>query len=157
MAKKNCKDYRSDLDDWMSMWDEMCKKPRQEVSVVPAVLDQNEYYTYLELADNDLRVPNPVYPDSVGPDQEAPYPVWTDPDLLKDLEDLKNKLFAVENKLAAKMGGDGKWAEGDHNPDDSKLAKEIRDLKERIGKLSDKLGIENEPSPYVVKKVQGEK
>ena len=114
---------------------------------------QDLYYSWAEseLLSEQRKTPNPVYPDSVGPDHETTPPVWVSEDIVKEITALKDKLFEVENKLA-KMGGDTKWSEKAQMSPDDKLLGEIKSLKEKIEKLSSTLGTEHEPSPWVVHK-----
>lgn len=90
---------------------------------------------------------NPVYPDSVGPDNEGPKPAWVNENLVKEVEKLKNKLFAVENKLA-RMGQGKSWTEKVVNDDGKALMSEIRSIKQRLDRVSSHLGIQDEPSPW---------
>lgn len=150
-------DHRSELDAWIEMWKEaetdgVHPKPKTSAPVPYDGDVEGDYYDCQELLQEEERTtPNPVYPDSVGPDCCDPKPVWVDEDFLKEIETLKNKLFDLENKLAKKMGGDGKWVETPHEPDDKKLMSEIEKMRDKIEKISSKLGIEHEPSPYKVK------
>lgn len=118
---------------------------------------QDHYYDYLDFESEidpnliqEEKLPNPVYPDSIGPDDEMS-PAWVKEDLVKEVEGLKNKLFAVENKLA-KLGGTEKWPEKAVDFDDKKLMAEIKSLREKIEKVSSQIGIENEISPWEVKR-----
>ena len=162
------KDFKQDLEMWGQMWDEMQGEPEASVSHpqermklgdylrqdldTPTQSSQDIYYNYNQdqLLQEEETVQNPVYPDSKGPDHESPEAVWVTENLVKEVEDLKEKLFSVENRLAAQMGGNGKWVEKAHNPDHGKLMKEIDSLKKRIEKASSSLGIKDEPSPWKV-------
>jgi len=155
-------DYRSDIDMWTSMWDEAQKEGVHPTAEPPRPSEfsgsdsaQDAYYGYLDseadlLHEEKISTPNPVYPDSAGPDHETTPPVWADEDIVKEVESLKNKLFDVENRLASQMGGGQKWQEKAHEPDQKKLIGEIDSLKKRIEKLSSTLGTEHEDSPWVV-------
>jgi len=166
-------DVRAELDMWADMWDEIQEKgihpdpespkpvqrPADKSVQRPADetpgTAQDYYYGYLddeqELLQED-KTPNPVYPDSIGPDYTTTPPVWASEELLKEVEKLKDTLFDVENRLASQMGGDKKWVEKAHHPDDKKLMSEIESLRKRIEKVSSQLGIENEPSPWETKR-----
>lgn len=162
MEQKN--DFRTELDYWIGMWDEAEKEgvhPRPEEvkksELISGETAQDDYYDYLDgepelLQEEDHHIPNPVYPDSVGPDHLTTEPVWVSEDLLKEVESLKNKLYKVENELAAKMGGGKKWVEKAHNPEDQKLMSEIESMRKRLEKVSSSLGIKEEPSPWVIKR-----
>jgi len=162
--------YRSEMDAWQEMWDEAQEKgihpevePVKRYGEVPDTgKAQDFYYQYLDDAlgvepevlteEKELRTPNPVYPDSAGPDCATTPPVWVSEDLLKEVQKLKDKLFDVENRLAKEMGGGEKWLEKAHNPDQKKTLSEIDSLKKRIEELSSTLGTEHERSPWVVKR-----
>jgi hypothetical protein len=94
---------------------------------------------------------NPVYPDSVGADCEQPKSAWVQEDLLKELEGLKNKLFKLENKVA-ELGVSKK---GVQEPKTmvfgEKLSSQMESLRKQIDKISDELGVKDEPSPWVIK------
>jgi hypothetical protein len=157
--------FRSELEMWCDLWDDA-----QEQGVHPAVEPpkskdagfsgdsaQDDFFDYLDAdVESDLlqeeKVQNPVYPDSVGADNQNPPPRWVKEDLLKEVESLKNKLYEVENKLA-KMGGDKKWLEKaiDSNGD-KKLMSEIESLRKKIDNVSSHLGIEDESSPWEIKR-----
>jgi hypothetical protein len=156
-------DMRADLDYWQSMWDEMesgevhppAQSPNPQVDPGAPNTAQDVYYDFLdaehgedpELLQEDTSQ-NPVYPDSQGPDHATTAAVWVTEDLVKEIEELKDKLFKVENKMAAQMGGGEKWVEKAHNPDHGKLMSEIESLKKRIEKVSSNLGVKDEPSPW---------
>lgn len=158
MAKQ--RDYRSDVDEWMSMWAEVqhkrihpgmeSVKPRQFSGVEKP---QDSYYDFMELEEllQEQKTPNPVYPDSAGPDHETTKPVWVSEDLLKEVEKLKQRLFEVENRVA-QMGGK-KWTESPQTSGTEKnVFGEIESLKKQIEKVSSTLGIKDEPSPWEVKR-----
>lgn len=153
-------EYRTEMEQWMDMWDEAQTKgvsPKIEPpqpAQYSGDLPQDTYYDYLDNAGlfQEEKTPNPVYPDSVGPDHATTKPVWASEDLLKEIEQLKNKMFEVENRLA-QMGGGKKWSEKAELPDEGKkLFGEIDSLKKRIEKVSSVLGTKDEPSPWVVKR-----
>ena len=161
------KDYRSDLDDWMDMWGEMEKaghhpspervKPRPTVSREDLAdpyntnHSQDAYFDYLDAAEELLaeeKTPNPVYPDSVGPDSKIPDPVWVDDDLLKEVERLRERMFKVENEVA-RMGQGKKWTEKTFTgTEGNSLMDEIKSMRQQLDKVSSQLGVRNEPSPW---------
>ena len=155
---------RDDLEMWADMWAEAeplhppVEPPKSSVPQDPDS-DSDYYYDYLAdeegpqmLAEEDITTPNPVYPDSAGPDHTTTPPVWVSEDLLKKVEDLKGKLFDVENRMAKEMGGGEKWLEKVHDPDQKKTLSEIESLRQRIEKVSSTLGTDHERSPWVVKR-----
>lgn len=157
-------DYRTDIDQWADMWDEMqssgvhpeMEKP-QPAPYSPGVTAQDHYYDYFDSeVDEELlqeeKTPNPVYPDSVGPDCCNPKPAWVKEDLLKEVESIKKRLFQVENQMA-RLGQGKKWSEKPvlQNGDKS-LMSEVKKLRERLEKVSSKLGVEDEPSPWQIKR-----
>jgi hypothetical protein len=165
-------DYRSEIDQWADMWDEMSQDsvinpPMQKPEPSPwasQVLGlgssesenpaQDSYYDYLDSEElfQEEKTPNPVYPDSVGPDQNGPKPVWVDEKLLKEIEGLKTRLFKVENQMA-RMGQGKKLAEKKvHSFNDKSMFAEIKAIRDRIEKVSSQLGIKNEPSPWQIKR-----
>lgn len=176
----NHEDFRSDLENWQNMWDQMEKEgvhPEPEApnsAPSPQSYGQDDptdtYYSYFDdqhgqdgpqhtdthgdalLQEDKQKTPNPVYPDSVGPDYLNTKPVWVKEDAFKQIEELKGKLFDVENRLAKEMGGGDKWVEKCHHPSDEKLMSEIESLRKRIEKVSSTLGVEDEASPWVVQR-----
>ena len=158
-------DFRSDLEMYMGLWDELQgiqppSPPAEEgrksqilgFGTSPPAEEQDAeipqddaYFAYSELL-QEQKTPNPVYPDSVGKDDEQPKPVWASEDLLKEVESLKQKLFDVENRMA-QLGGDKKVAEKPVE-ESNKLMSEIETLRKKIDKVSDQLGIKDEPSPW---------
>lgn len=88
---------------------------------------------------------NPVYPDTVGKDQDLGTPVKVTKNWgvggkdLNDLEDLKKRLYDLEVKLGQAgilKAEKGKKKKGDS---ESTILKGIEDLKKDIDELSDKL------------------
>lgn len=141
---------KQSLADWEDTWNQALEsgifddssKPREQESIK---LDRQTYeMAGLEpqLLQED-KTPNPVYPDSVGKDQEQPKPVWVTEDMLKEIEGLKNKLFELENKFAKNSGEFIDQAAGD-----KKVMSQIESIRSEIDKLSSSLGIEEEPSPW---------
>lgn len=162
------RNHRSDLEDWTNIWDDMNKegmvpppeplKPPQMSPFAAHMLGQYEreaqdaYYDVLEdELLSEMKSPNPIYPDSVGPDPELPKPVWVEEDFVKEISSLKDKLFALENRMA-KMGQSEKWSEKPIFDDGKKLMEEIRKLRDQIEKVSSQLGIKDEPSPWEIKR-----
>ena len=157
-------DFRSDLEMWQDLWDDAqdqgvhpeatpAKQPTTSFSGDSA---QDDYFDYLdsesetEMLQED-KTPNPVYPDSVGPDSELD-PKWVKEDFLKEIESLKNKLFAAENKLA-KLGCGKKISETPVSQvkyADGSVMSQIESLRKKIEKVSNHLGIEDEASPWEV-------
>jgi hypothetical protein len=134
---------------------------------------QDAYYDYLDSEENyndtgaedynqefegagegllqEDKIPNPVYPDSVGPDNKDPQAAWVNEGLLKEVESLKKRLFAVENRMA-RMGQGKTWTEKSVKDDGRSLMKEVQTLRGRIDKVSSQLGIKHEPSPWRIKR-----
>lgn len=150
--------FRTDLDEFIDLWQQSEEEGVHPTPEAPAPLDtqgsdsaQDLYYDFLE-KEIDLiqesETPNPVYPDSAGPDHLTTPAVWADEKTIEEVENLKNKLFELENRLASKMGGGEKWVEKSHEPNDKKMMDEIESLKGEIGKLSSTLGVEHEPTPW---------
>lgn len=164
------KDYRSELDDWANMWAEMEKanmhppmekpQPSPFAQEILGTKAQDMYYDYLdseELFQEDTskktrKSPNPVYPDSVGPDSEGPKSVWVNEDLLKEVESLKNRLFKLENVMARMGQSKRPDVKKVHNAIEKTVYSEINNLKKRIDRVSSQLGIQDEPSPWQIKR-----
>lgn len=163
----------NDLDAWQDMWDQALEKgifPQAEEPQEPGFSGgftgtPDGFGTIKGFEEPDSarkdhqnnsedgllqerKIPNPVYPDSLGPDHENPKPVWTDEKLFKELEDARLKLHDLSVKLAERIGADGKIIEKPHNQMNVFPAKEIEDLQDKIEKLSSSFGIKDEPSPY---------
>lgn len=161
---------------WADMWDEMDKsnihpkaqRPKPSPSGnIPATTAQDTYYDYFdaeELFQEDSipaakpvrtqkpqrpqRSQNPVYPDSVGRDDQQPQPVWVNEALLKEVESLKNRLFKLENKMA-RLGQSNKMGDKKvHSMFDKSMFEEIKALRQRIDRVSNALGVRDEPTPY---------
>ena len=96
-------------------------------------------------------IPNPVYSDTIGKDQDDPEPVWVSEDLLTQIETLKNKLFKLENEMNAKDAGGNKFVEKCHHPQTKELFEKMQSLRKEIDRVSNTLGIKDEPSPFVAK------
>lgn len=167
MNNEHLETTRKNLTDFQDMWDKACEegvfKPepteyRQQED--PLVYDPMscsmaglDPVLLQEVAPDgthshplaEERIPNPVYPDSVGRDDKAPKSVWVNEEMLKELEELKNKLFELENKFA-KTSGDFV----SQNSVDKKTMSQIESIKKQIDQVSNTLGIKDEPSPWVV-------
>ena len=175
----NTDDIRADLEYWGNMWDELQGETPNTPSVahpqerkkIGDYLNDDEFHQELDDAQSSFQTSqdvyhdynhdellqeeksqNPIYPDSVGPDHENTPARWVDENLVKEVESLKEKLFSVENRLAKQMGGGEKWVEKAHDPDYSKFMSEIESLRDRIGKVSNNLGVKDEPSPWEIKR-----
>jgi hypothetical protein len=153
-----------ELQGWMDMWDaaqgeEEFQSP--PAAVVPDPIDDDDHAVYarmmgMETGEEETllqeeKTPNPVYPDSAGPDNQAPKSVWVNEDLLKELEGLKNKLFKLENKMA-ELGVSKKEVQ---KPVEMKfgetMSSQMEQIKKKIDKISNSLGIKDEPSPWEIK------
>ena len=163
MSENN--NYRSEIEMWADMWDQAQEddihpapespKPSEFAnSILGDDNPQDAYWDYIDveqqLLAEEKKTPNPVYPDSVGPDHESTPPVWVSEDLLKEIESLKDKLFKVENEMA-KMGAGEKLEQKTKDSEANKAMTEIESLRKRIEKVSSQLGIDHEESPWVVK------
>lgn len=163
--------YCNELQDWEDMWQaaqedkDFQPEPKTQESPMPIQNSQDVYLHYLDIMQNSSeesgedegllqedKTPNPVYPDSVGPDAEKPEPVWNSEDAFKEVEDLKNKLFELENKMA-ELGGVPKEPRGAQTMKfGEEITSEMKKLREKLEQISSNLGIKNEPSPWEVKK-----
>lgn len=162
MSENN--DYKSEIEMWADMWDQAQEdnvhppsdppQPSEFANSVMGDSAQDAYWDYIDveeqLLSEERKTPNPVYPDSVGPDHKTTPAAWVNEDLLKEIESLKEKLFKVENEMA-KMGVGDKLEQKTKNSDHNKAMTEIESLRKRIEKVSSKLGIDHEESPWVVK------
>lgn len=143
---------------WCSEWEQDSKSkefqlPRVELeddfeSSGEGCHDSDAYWDYLsgdpELLSEDT-TPNPIYPDSVGKDQTKPEPAWTDEKLLGEVESLKKRLYDIEVKIGKKEGGGDKWVTEARPPYDG-VRNEVKELMEKIDKLSNRLGVDKEPA-----------
>jgi hypothetical protein len=149
---------------WSDLWDEMQSagvhpeserfQPSPFAADVLSTTAQDTYYDYFDSEPELLqeeKIPNPVYPDSIGADQDGPKPAWVNENLLKEIESLKKRLFAVENRVA-RMGQGKKWSEKPVNGDDKGLMSEIQSLRKRLDKVSNQLGIKDEFLPWQIKR-----
>lgn len=109
------------------------------------------------LLQEDIRTPNPVYPDSVGPDHENTPPVWVNDRIVSEIQELKDRLFELENKLASDLGGGENWPKKANKAEVTRttptpLSERIQKLRDEIEDVSSQLGVEYEPSPWIVKR-----
>lgn len=159
-------DYRSDIDTWTDMWDDAqqagvhpsAEPPKPQVCAGTGKA-QDVYYDFLDEGEEllqEMRTPNPVYPDSVGPDSQTTPPVWTSEELLKEVEKLKKQLFDAENRMA-QLGGGKKVLEKALPMDvgeNRKLMSELESIKKKLEQVSSVLGTKHEPSPWDTKQVK---
>lgn len=172
----NMHDYRSEIDQWTEMWDEMEKsnihpsmqkpKPSPFAADVLGTTAQDTYYDYFDAQDDyqpdpseydpeseallqEDKSPNPIYPDSQGVDQDQPTPVWVNDKLLDEITSLKNRLFKLENAVAKMDQGKG-WSQAPVR-ENKKWFNEVQQLRTRLDKVSSQLGIADEPSPWQIK------
>ena len=153
MNNESLDQTKKSLAHWQDVWDKACEDglveetPKQQspepVNVDPVMSYIAGIETEPELLQED-KTPNPVWPDSVGKDQEHPKPVWVKEEIVKEIEGLKHKLFELENKFAKNSGDFIDQASGD-----KKVMSQIESLRKQIDKMSSSLGIEDEPSPWV--------
>jgi hypothetical protein len=166
MSDNNYQDYKSQIDVWASMWDEMegenthppLQKPERSEFASKIFGDQD-----LENDDQEEEDPgliqesesitqNPVRAHTAGRDDEQPEPCWVKEDLLSEIEKLKNSLFDMENKLA-RMGQPEKKSLKNKNQKNQDILKKIESIRKNIDDLSDKLGIgKQDVSLFAVKK-----
>lgn len=152
----NYDQQEDDFAQWVDMWDQAQKTNdfKKETGVsVPASqrgFDSNntpQDFYWNNLGEDEMlteeKSPNPVYPDSVGKDQDQPKAAWVKEDLVEEISDLKRKLYDIEVELNKADGGGGKWVEKCHETTD-KYSSEINSLKEKIDNLSNKLGLDSE-------------
>lgn len=158
------KDNRAELDHWADIWADMeqenihpptaPKQPQQMSDFAASMLgepespsndDDFDFYSAELFAEENI--PNPVYPDSVGADSEGPEAVWVNEKLLDEVQKLKDQLFKVENEMA-RLGQSKKFSEKPVEEQGKKLMDVIESIRKRIDKVSDQIGIKDEPSPY---------
>lgn len=163
----NLDNYKAEIDDWADMWDEMQSKemhPKiQPTEMSPFAADllgdfdeppqgdteSDESSTpemFQEIVEEES-VPNPVRVDTVGQDQQKPEPVWVSEKLLPEIEELKNKLFKLENDLA-RMGQGEEFVLNPVKDDGKDLMEKIETIRKNIEEVSSQLGIKNEPSAF---------
>lgn len=158
-------DYRAEIDNWTDMWDEMQDKKMHPAPEKPKQSDfankilgddpQDTYYTSLDA--NDLLqeaeevTQNPVRMDTIGPDDQQPKPAWVREEFLSEIENLKERLFKLENEMA-KMGQGKTFSEKPVTLDNKDVFKKVESIRSEIEKLSSQLGVKEDPSPFVIKK-----
>jgi hypothetical protein len=166
----NHEDYKSEIDYWADMWDEMQdkgihpepEKPKQSTFAAKILGDepQDSYYDSLDMSELIQEAEeisqNPVRMNTVGPDNKQPEPAWVKEDLLSEIKKLKDRLFKVENQMA-RMGQSEKLSEKPVEDDGKKLMDKIESIRKEIEDVSSKLGVQNDPSPFVIKKPQNSK
>lgn len=103
------------------------------------------YFDYMKMLLETSKAANPVYPDSIGKDQDAPKPAWVDEKAMEAVEKLKKELYELECKLNTEDAGGKKWVEKCHHPKDQKVWSQLEGLRKKIDNLSDNLGLKNEP------------
>jgi len=159
-------DFRSELEMWTDLWNDAQEqgvhpeipKPKSKDVGFSGNTAQDHYFDYLDSEEEievlqEENIPNPVYPDSVGPDSARP-PAWAKEDLLKEIQTLKDKLFKAENKLA-RLGVGKKLSEtpvSQMKSTDNDVMSQIESLRKKIEKVSNHLGLEDEPSPWQIKR-----
>lgn len=149
---------QDEFSQWVDMWDQAQVNGNFEtekgISMPPAQkgVDANEtpqdfYWNNLDEVDDILtegKASNPVYPDSVGKDQDHPKPAWVKENLVEEIAEMKRKLYDLEVKLGEEDAGKGEWVEKCHHPDDKNLLSQIEALHKKMDGLSNKLGLEDE-------------
>lgn len=154
-------DHRDEFQNWCNLWDQALEDevfpttPSEAPAPIEKDVDTDPYYDYLDseleaqvLHESKKRTPNPIYPDSVGKDQESAKP-WPESKCFQKVLELKLKLYDIECKLSETYGGGKKWNQKSVQQEaklDRKLLSQIDSLRKQIDQLSDNLGIEDEPS-----------
>ena len=159
----NHENYKSEIDTWADMWDEMqdksvnpqAEKPKQSDAAFNFFGDEptdNSYDIDSEalLQESEDTVQNPIRMDTVGSDNKQPKPVWVEENLLSEIEKLKKRLFKIENKMA-RMGQKEKFTQDPVHDDGKKLMDKIESIRNDIEEVSNQLGIQNDPSPFKIK------
>ncbi len=164
------KDPRAELDYWTDIWSDMeqehihppVEKVTKQMSPFAAHMlgdptddaddsSQDSYDNGYDELFQEENVANPIFPDSVGPDNQGPKPVWVNEKLLDEVKSLKDRLFKVENEMA-RLGQGKKFSEKVVVDDGKKLMDVIESIRKQIDKVSSQIGIKDEPSPYNVKR-----
>lgn len=158
---------KHDIEDWAEMWDEMQESSPEFEDIDPSLsystTDPDLSDPYYQSMDLELfqegestetpdvigpdqtvndQPANPLYPTTTGPDSAGTPPVWLDNKILIEIEEIQNKMFDLENKIAASMGGDGEWVEKSLEPDFQKYLTEMKKLRKKLEELSSKVGLE---------------
>lgn len=89
---------------------------------------------------------NPIWPDTIGKDQDFPNPVWNTTDAFKTIEELKKRLYDAECKAGDKDAGGKKWHSEPVTTEDKSLWSEIESIRKQIDELSDTLGLKDDPN-----------
>ena len=158
-------DYRSEIDAWADMWDEMqdkqvhpaLEKPKQSDFANKILGDdpQDTYYDSLDanelFQESEEATQNPVRMDTIGPDNKHPTAAWVKEDFLSEIEDLKDRLFKLENDMA-RMGQGITFSENPVATGKDDLMKKIESRRSEIEDVSSKLGLKDDPTPFVIKK-----
>lgn len=158
-------DHREEFEDWVNMWDQAQKDNifPEDPKLAPGrdsdddYFEEDPYDQYCSnldrMAEEDEAVlhegktPNPVYPDSVGKDQDFPQASWTNTKAIKEVLDLKKQLYEVECKMNSQDAGGKKWQLKPLQTNDKKLWNQIESIRKRIDTLSDTLGIDDSDGP----------
>jgi hypothetical protein len=110
------------------------------------------YLVYMKhLAESKTLQPIPT--DTIGPDNEAPKPVWTEKGPIEEVEKLKLRIHELECKLNAKEAGGKKWVESPQDWEDKKMFSQIQTLRSNLDDLSDLLGLQHEPAKKLSEKL----
>lgn len=156
-------DHRDEFQNWCDMWDDAQAAgifpdlpPVQPVSSFgiddpDADSAAADYYNNLDYEASEVLhertgySPNPVYPDSVGKDQDFPTTPWNDNRAIETVAAIKRKLYDIECRLNDQDAGGKRWQEGPVKINDKRVWTQIESLKRRLDVLSDALGLQNEP------------
>lgn len=158
MNNEHLQETTKSLTDWMGIWDKAVsdgvfgsEEKEQQVDQLDSDIGYDPVTCSMAgldpvlLQESQRNIANPVYPDSVGKDQDLPKPAWVNEDIIKELEELKEKLFKLENKFAISSGDFIK-----QSPEDKKAMSQIQSIRKQIDQVSNSLGIEDESSPWTV-------
>ncbi len=154
---KSLDQQKDDFSNWCDLWDQACQKgifPEQpKLDPLPEseydYADPSEdYYNNIDrMADEEGILhessddsPNPIMPDTKGKDSKKQTP-WVDQSSIEEVADLKRQLYEIECQLIAKEAGGKKWNPKPVMAENKALSKKITTIKEKIDRLSDKLGL----------------
>ena len=76
-------------------------------------------------------------------------PVWVDEKLLGEVEGLKRRLYDIECKVNAKDAGGKTWVTKARLSEDKSQRGQLDRLRQRIDRISNSLGIKDEPKRSV--------
>lgn len=155
-------DHQDEFQNWCDLWDQAQNKgifpeqpPLQPISsfgIDDAQADDaaSQYYNHLDQMDELLReddhtTPNPVFPDSIGKDQDVPRLPRVSQKNLQTVAELKQQLYDLECRLNAQDAGGSRWHESPIDRSSDRAREKLASLQRRLDTLSDKLGIEDEP------------